>query len=252
VVDQLAPGPLVGLVHGRPGAPALDRVVQAPGDLVLGPHMRLGLPAAGVLEGEPGRLAGIQGDPAGGGRPLQGQSGRHRQQQQVRPTPGADAPLHVGEDGVDQPVLRARRVADLQLHGALGAGHPAQQRPRGAGAEVVAAVVAADGQGVDQDGGPGGGPEGGLQGHRLVDVGAGHLGPADRPDGEVAGVLVEQAGEHARPVEPGEAQPVHRPGPADQRGRAAVRQQGVLGQREGAHDGGPAAQPAPRSRAIAR
>ena len=55
------------------------------------------------------------------------------------------------------------------------------------------------------------------------------------PDGEVPGVTVQQPAEDARGVEAGEAQPVHRPAPADQCGRAAVGQQGVVADRERAH-----------------
>jgi hypothetical protein len=171
-----------------------------------------------MLEGEPDRLPGGQGEPSGSGCAVNRQVDRGRQQQPV----GAPAGGHPARDGlqqrVDQPVLGSGGVVDLHLHLPIGAAKLAQQHPGGTGAQVVAAVVAADRHGVDQHRDPGRGPKGGLQRHGLVDVGAAGLNVAGWPDHEVTGGLVQQPREDGGPVEAGEAQPVHRTGPADQGG----------------------------------
>src|SRR6266511_2586244 len=234
VVHQLPPRALVALVHGRPGAPARDGVVEAAGDLLLGPDPRGLLPAPGVVQREAGRLSRPQGEPAGGGGAVDPEVGRGRQHQPVGAAAGCKAALHRLQQRVDQAVLRPRRVLDLHLDLPVGAGQAAQQHPRRAGAQLVATLVAADRQRVVEHRGPAPAPEGRLQRHRLVEVAAGGGRPR-HADREMAGVVVEQAGEDRRPVEAGEAEPVHRPRPADQRGRAAVGEQGVVGDRQGAH-----------------
>jgi hypothetical protein len=109
----------------------------------------------------------------------------------------------LGEQRVDQSVLGARGVGDLDGDLAAGAAQPPQQRARGAGAQLVAAVVGAKHHRVDQDQGAGRGPEGGFQHHRVVQVAAGHARLVGGPDGEMAGLLVQQAGEHRWAVEAG-------------------------------------------------
>jgi hypothetical protein len=61
---------------------------------------------------------------------------------------------------------------------------------------MVAAVVAAHGQGVGQHRGPGLRPERGFQHHGLVQVRAAGLEVAGRPDRETPAGRVEQVAEH--------------------------------------------------------
>ena len=125
------------------------------------------------------------------------------------PAPGGEPAGDRNQDGLDEAVLRPGCVADLRLDLAAGAGEPAQQHARGVGTQVVAALVTPDRKGVGEHGGAARGGEGGLQDHRLVHVPAAGLELACGPDRETPAVGVEQAAEHRRPVEAGEAQPVH-------------------------------------------
>ncbi len=137
---------------------------------------------------------------------------------------------------MDQAELRPRRVFHLELHLSHRARHPAQEGPGGPGAQVVAVLVGVQGHRLGQGGHAAFGPDGRLQGHRVLEVSAGDLGRGWRGDGPMAGILVEQPGEHGGPVEPGQAEPVDRALLADQRGRVTVREQGVIGDRSLAHD----------------
>ena len=84
---------------------------------------------------------------------------------------------------------------------------------------------------------PSRGGEGGLQHQRLVHVSAADLELACGPDREMPAGRVKEAAEHRRPVEAGEAEPVHRAVPADQRRGAAVREQRILADRQAVHHG---------------
>ena len=155
-----------------------------------------------------------------------------------RPAPprAASPPGTSSRIGWIRPYSGTRGVTDLDVHLPGRAGQSAQQHPRGPGAQVVAALVAADRHRVGQHRGAGRGPEGRLQRHGLVQVGPAGLELARGPDREVPAGRVEDAGEDGGRVEPGEAQPVHRAGPAYQRRRAAVRQQGIVADRQAIHD----------------
>ena len=77
---------------------------------------------------------------------------------------------------------------------------------------------------------------------RGHDLGAGSPGVLLRrlvcADGEVeVEISYAPRPEYGRRVEAREAQPVHRPGAADQRRRTAVRQQGIVADRQAAHRG---------------
>ena len=110
VVHQLPPGVLVALVQRRPGAPARHGVLQAGGDLLLGPDPRRRLPAAGVVQGEAGRLPRPQGEPGAGGVAVDLELHRGRQQQPVGAAAGGEPAVHRLQQRVDQAVLRPRGV----------------------------------------------------------------------------------------------------------------------------------------------
>ena len=167
--------------------------------------------------------------------------------------PRAAKPSRTGSStGWISPVFRTWSIGDLDLQLAVGAGEAAQQYPQRPGPQIVAAVVAADHHGVGQHRGAGLRPERGFQGHGPVHVCAADLAVANRPDREVPATRVRDASQHGRRVETGATKPVHRAGPADQRRRAAVRQQGIVADRQAAHRSSPASIDAPTVRRFSR
>src|SRR5215469_18072652 len=100
--------------------------------------------------------------------------------------------------------------------------------------QFVAALVGPDRESIGKDCGPARCGERGLQHHRAVHVLTADLELPYWPDREKSAGGVKQAAEHRWAVEPGEAQPVHRSVAADERSRAAVRQQGVISNRQAA------------------
>jgi len=154
---------------------------------------------------ETDRLADCHVQARGGGRPLDREIGGCGQQEPVGAAAGGQAPGDRFENGVDQAVFGPRGIGDLDVQLAVSAGEAAQQDPRRPGTKVVAAVVAADRQGVGQHRGTGRGSERGFQRHGLVHIGAGDLEVPSWADREVPTGGVQDAGEHGRRVEPGEA-----------------------------------------------
>ena len=120
------------------------------------------------------------------------------------------------DDRVDQAELRARRVMNLDVYLPAGAGQPAQQRPGRPGPQAMASLVATQRQRVGQHRGASRRDERRLQHHGLVHVRAVSLELTSGTDREVTGAMVQDAGKHGPRVEPREAQPVHRTGPAYQ------------------------------------
>jgi hypothetical protein len=224
MVHQLLPGSLVVLVDGRPGTPSLHGVTEPGGDLSRGPGDQRRASHLAVAEREDSGLACGQADV--GRRRVAAQVKRERcaQHQPVSAAPGSNPPRDRYQDRVDEAVLRAGRVADLRFDFTAVAGQLAEQHARRFRTQVVAALVAADREGVGEHGGAARRGEGRFQHHRLVHISAAGLELACRPDHESPTGRVKQAAEHRRPVEAREAQPVHRAVPADQCRRAAVRQ----------------------------
>jgi hypothetical protein len=74
----------------------------------------------------------------------------------------------------------------------------------------VSALVAAQGERVDEHDRAASAAKGGLQDDGVIQVPAGAVERTGRVDGPVAGVLIEKSGEDRWAVEAGEAQPVHR------------------------------------------
>ena len=101
-------------------------------------------------EREHGGLPGGQPDPGGRGGVIHVEADRRGQEQPVGAAPGGEPAGDGNQDGVDEPVLRPGRVADLRLDLAASAGQRAQQRTRGVCTQVVAALVAADREGVGE------------------------------------------------------------------------------------------------------
>jgi hypothetical protein len=188
-----------------------------------------------MVEREANRLAGNDVEARGSGRPVHPEVGRCGKQEPVGSTTRCYAARDHLENRVDQAVFRTRSIGNLDLQLPVGTGEAAQQYPRRPGTQVVAAVIAANRHGVSQHRGACRGPERGLQRHRLVHVGAAGLKVVGWPDRKVPAIGIEDAGEHGWRVETRETQPVHRAGPADQRRRAAVRQQAIVADRQAVH-----------------
>ena len=172
------------------GAGQGDGPVQGDPAHQLGVQEVTGRAAAGVGQGEPGRLPGPEGEPGTGRGPVDRR--RHRGRQ--------------------------------------------HQHPGGAGAEGVAAVVAAHGQGVGQHGDPGRGGE--WSPAPWSGPGTDGWPRTPRPAGPRDGRRRRPAAGRTRSARRSGGSTASPPSrPADQRGRAAVRQQGVVADREGAHRG---------------
>ena len=197
------------------------------------------LPHLPVLQREAHSLAGHQVQACGGGGPVDPEVGRPGQQEPACAAPRGQAAGYRLQNRVNEAVFGTRGIGDIDVDLAVRALQAAQQDPGRPGAQIVAAVVAAHRQGVGQHRDAGLRPERGVQHHRLVRVRPAGLEVAGRPDREMPATGIQDAAEHGGRVEPRETQPVHRPGPADQGRRAAVRQQGVVADRQAIHRGVP-------------
>ena len=107
------------------------------------------------MQREVHRLARRQRVPADAAPVGEVERDRGGQHQPLGAAPCGDAAVDLGQQRHDQPVLGPRRVVDLDLDRARGAGHPAYQQVRDVGAEPVAAVVLAHRQQVGHHEGPG-------------------------------------------------------------------------------------------------
>ena len=139
------------------------------------------------------------------------------------------------------PVVEHRLADQRELHLAVDAAHGAQQdvvgvvvgRRAAVGVRAVVLVVPrADQQRVADDDPAAARAPAGLQHHRAGQVAARgrhlHAGGAEPEDARVA---VQQRAEDARRVHPRQAHPLHVAARRDERGRLAVRQEAVVGDR---------------------
>lgn len=155
------------------------------------------------------------------------------------PAVGEDGAARVREARVHQTELGSRHELDADLHAASGAPHPPQEYTRGGAAQLVPLFVRTQRHRVADDQPPlliRGRPDRVQhQAGGTVAPGRGESGRRGR-DQEVTGGIVQQPTEDRRAVEAGEAQPVHGASRRDQRCRPAVGQQGVVSQRNVAHE----------------
>jgi hypothetical protein len=99
--------------------------------------------------------------------------------------------------------------------------------------ELVSALAALEGKGVDYPCATLACLEGRLEDERSRNVATVRPPAAGGPERPVAGVGIEDSSEHGRAVEAGEAEPVDRAVPPDERGRVAVGEEAVLAHRCG-------------------
>ena len=82
----------------------------------------------------------------------------------------------------------------------------------------MSALIAPDSHRFDQHRAARWGAEGRLKGHRPFNVAPAHFGSANRADGPVSCLLVQQPGKDRRPIEARKSQPVNETRAVDQRG----------------------------------
>ena len=194
---------VVDVVLELPRAPAFDRVVDAAGDL-----------------GRRGRLRRI-GD------------GRHAgaDDDLVRAAEGATAFVGLAEERPHEAVLGPRRELHRQLDRAGDTLNLAQQLVRRVEAERMAALSLCERERVAQHHRAGPGRERRLEHEGVRQVAALDRVFADGRDRPVARVGIEDPAEDRRAVEARQAEPVDRAVRADERGRVAVGEQAVGGDR---------------------
>jgi hypothetical protein len=222
---------LVDVVLSLPGAPALGSVGDSRGDVLdirrLRGFLRLGWGPA-HREAEPVALGDCEGRAQRRVLELE----RHgRADVQAAGAERASAAVLEPDQRRDQAVLRPRRELELHLDLARDAFERAQQLMRGVVADVVPALALRERHGVREPQLAGLGGEDGLDDERAGEVAPCRSIRPGRADPPVAGVGVEQPGEDGVAVVARQAQPVDRPVGVDERGRVAVRQQTVVGDR---------------------
>ena len=216
---------------GLPGAPALDGVVDATGDGV-GRARDRALPLgrrpvqreAHALALGHGEVARMVESSMEAGTPAE--TAIWLGPPNVRPPPSS-----MRKSGAHEPVLGPRRELHRHLDAARDALHQAQHLVRRVAPQVVAALTVGEGHRVDQAHAAGGRGEGRLDDERAGQVAALGGGLVPRRDRPVAGVGVEDPREEGGRVVVGHAQPVDRTVEVDQRGRRAVGQQAIGGDR---------------------
>ncbi len=233
--DQVLPGTHVLLVHPRPAGPALQRVLQPPGDLPLAPELRVTLPTVPMVQGEPEDVTGAEDQSGTRGTAGKVEGNRGGECQHVGPAADQNALRGSGETGQDQPVLRPGRENDLNDDLPLEAGHLPQEGSGGSGTELVAPVSLAQHQGIGHRHGASGRGVGRLKHHGGPQVPPGRGMPVHRPDRPKARILAQHPAEDRRAVKTGEAQPVHGTTGAHERGGAAIREHAVVGNRFTCH-----------------
>ena len=231
---QLAMRAVVGRVLPLPGAPRGNGVVEArrhvtgSGRLGCLPHLGRYPPNR-----EPDGLACGHGERRGHRRA----GDRHRNpgahRQLVRSAEGPSSVDGAAEERPDQTELGAGEQFHVERHRSRDPlDRPAELAGR-VESDVVAALALGEHQGVTEADDAAVGLEGGLEHQRSIEVATLAREPAGRRDRPVAGVWVQDAGEHRRAVEARQAEPVDRTVACDERGRVAVRQQPVVGDRLG-------------------
>ena len=229
MIDKIAPRPLIPLVDSGPRPPRARGAIQARRDLLLGPDGRRVLLDRTVRQREARGLSGTEREAQRRRRAVDPGRLRGGEGEPLRPAAGRHPALDVPQQGRDEAELRPGRVAHLELDLAVHAHHPAEQGAGRVRAQVVAKLIGLEGERLRESGHAALGSDLRLEDHGALEVPAAVIGRARRCDRPGARVLVEQPGEHRRPVEPREAQPVDRACAAHERGRVAVGQEGVFG-----------------------
>jgi hypothetical protein len=157
---------------------------------------------------------------------------RRRQGEHAGTTSGANATLDRLEYRLDQPVLGTGRELKLEFDLPFDAADPAKEGAGRSSPELVTAIVATDGQRIDDGGHPSWRVKRRLEEHGVLEVRTARLKIARGSYGPVASSGVEEACKRRWPVEAWETQPVDRTARAHQGRRTAVGQEGIVTDRK--------------------
>ena len=210
---QVGPRAVVTLVQARPRPPRLLGVGEPISDLRLAPEARRLLRSAPVMKSERLRLAGTDREPRVARSHSSVSSGTDDDSASTQAPPRAVMPpATTSSSGETRPYsgrgsYTSSRSTDPSTPLTRRSRAPTTPAP-----STVSTFVAPDGQRVGQRHRPARGGERGLQHQRVMHVLAARLvrrgtDGSDRPE---PGRIVEEAAEHGRAVEAGEAQPVDR------------------------------------------
>ena len=228
---ELAVRAVVDVVLGLPREPGLgdllDSRAHIPGRRGLGLLTFDRRPA----HGEPRLLPGSDREPGLHRRPVDLRLDACGHGHPVRAAERPPSVFGATEQRPDQSVLRPRSELHHDLHPALDPLDQPQQLVRRADAQVVRALPLYEGHGVEQADRALPGGEGRLDDQRAREVAPRDLERRDGTDRPVAGVAIEQPGEHGRAVVARQAQPVDRAVLRRERGRVAIGEQAVVGDR---------------------
>ncbi len=169
--------------------------MQVVGDCRFSTHLWGFLPTCLVLQCETRLLTSLQGE-ARARSILLWTTPSVREYQDICPTTGENASLNWFQQGGDQAVFEPGRILKLYLYSTALARHRTEQYSRRIDAQFVSALIAPHCHRVNQHCRTRWGAEGGLKDHRPFKVTAAHLGSANRADGPVAPLLVQQAGKN--------------------------------------------------------
>ena len=123
-----------------------------------------------MVQCEPDGCAGIDRDARPGDEIVGRELRRRRQRQNGRTTSSEHTAALRFEHRNYEPVLRPRRVLDVEIQRPFDAGDSPKQCRRRAGAQFVAPLVGADGERIHQHRRPGRSAERRLEDHRLGQV----------------------------------------------------------------------------------
>ncbi len=166
-----------------------------------------------------------------GGPVVQGELHWAREREASGTSLGDDAGRRQREERLGAAVLHPRGEGGRHPDRSLQALDSADEQVWDAQTDVVPARVGCERGDVGEGHLAVRGAEDCAEHERPVFVGARRLEVGAGPDRPVAGVRVEEAGEHRRCVEACGAPPVDRAGAVDERGRLAVGQEAVVGNR---------------------
>lgn len=169
-------------------------------------------------------------------RPHRMQRHRERQRQRTGATAHEQPTVDGGEERADPSVLGTGSELHVERDRALDAFDLAQHDARRVAAQVVPQFIGIERHRLGQSGQAGARSNRRLEHHGPVEVASSPLASFDRGDGPMSGVGADESAEHRGRVEPRQARPVDRTIPRGQSRRVTIRQQCVLGDRDGAHE----------------
>jgi hypothetical protein len=226
-------GALVNVVLGLPRAPRLDRVLDRRCD-VAGPRR----PWLGCFDRRPAQheaetVACLDREGAHQHVIVHDELDRGRESEPVGAAQRDRPSLYSPQQRPAEAVFGARNELQLERDASAHSLDEPKHLVRCREPELVSALAAGEGEGVDYPCTTLARLEGRLEDERSRNVATARPPAAGGPKRPVAGVGIEDSSEHGRAVEAGEAEPVDRAVPPDERGRVAVGEEAVLAHRCG-------------------